>query len=612
MTPVRSMLVVVLLTAACVPPLTYPYSAQQLGYDSRTRPAQALAHYFGQADADPQVCDVSRRQPILAFVDADMIDALVDAMLERKLQVRPAWQCIQIALAQQERIQRRRSIALIADAYLDVLEDAHSSPRLRAALQNLLVRSEAARGEADALKPLQKQLAKAIAGKDLDETATLLAQQLIDALELGQNRFHGRAVTPEAISELDETTLQLAAERLSGDLRQLAAAELLRRRARRSVYPLVRDDVEAVVARVLSTGHNALDLTAHPIAAIAFSGPSPVEHVIARQNVARHQAQLLAVGSGSGNPQERIPLKGWLWMGTEGVSPSISLCGPAGALDPTPCLLPEQLSLTADAAQIDAEGVIELPDNLPVQALLTLLDDAPSLSLTARLGARQAQHDLPLRLIEADPMIFHGDGPSERGPDLIVELHPHHHFVVVEVTSKADRWIAIVDPAAPGRVAIVSRGEDGEPGIDGSNGMSGSSGSDGSNASCSFSAGDGSDGHDGSNGGDGGPGGPGGDAGDIRVLVSCGAADCEALLSLARRLVDSAPGAGGRGGLGGSGGSGGRGGRGGSGTTCTQNGTTRSVSGGRDGRSGSSGRSGFAGANGPPGQPGEVSIERTQ
>jgi hypothetical protein len=287
-----------------------------------------------------------------------------------------------------------------------------------------------------------------------------------------------------------------------------------------------------------------------------------------------------------------------------GVSPAVTLCARAEVLDPTPCVLPQDVAIS----RVDPDGVARLRDSLSVDDVLALLGAAPALAFRAQLGAADAEASLPLRFDPPPPLILESHAAGAAGPPLDVFVREQAAHVVFEVRSGQSRWVAVIDPSAPGQFAIRSRGADGSSGFDGSRGSDGMSGSDGSTASCHFPGGNGEDGH---GGGDGGDGGPGQDGGEVHVLLACAADSCR---QLAHAVVFSDPGHGGSGGKAGRGGEGGRGGRGGAGTPCDEtlgSASSRSVShaGGMDGLDGRRGSDGNNGRSGVTAHPGRIIFE---
>jgi hypothetical protein len=283
-----------------------------------------------------------------------------------------------------------------------------------------------------------------------------------------------------------------------------------------------------------------------------------------------------------------LSLRGTLWAELDAVSRPVTLCAPAPALDPTPCLDIGDVSLDNRLTYLDQDDAFHFRDSI---ALAEILPWAARGDLTLRIGlggqpATSLQWGLSFE--RPDNLEFRGDTAGATGPDLEVRV----------VRSRANRYVftadgytAVVEAADLAHFRVASRGA---AGYDGAAGASGSNGSNG---------GDCENGGPGGPGDDGGPGGDGGDGGDIHVTIVCDGAPCD--IASLRSIIYSAGGDGGSGGAGGPGGSGGSGGSARSATTHTDsNGTTVTDDPGCS--SGVSGSAGSSGANGTPGRGGHA------
>ena len=532
-------------------------------------------------------------------------EPLLDALVDRRVQSNPAGACLALALPHLHPDSRRRLVRALGNAYAAVLTERDSPHPVRVALRELLLGSDLLRRHVADLGPTPD----ALRHSELDPDAARRASEWFSAVELAHNRWRGRAVMADTLARMDEPSLVRAMQWLGDQAkREGAKNELVTRRARASRYALVRADPRAAALRVLRTGHNVLDDSEHAAVNMFFWEPGPGRWIVAKQRLRQQRVQLTAAKTGAG----KMPLRGWLWFELKGVSPALTLCAPAEELDPTPCLPLAQLTIDAPATRVDADGVLQLRDDVPVRELMGLLDDRARLPLRVRTARLEAEQPVSMLFEAPEPLVWQGASPGQAGPVLTIRVSALGDQALFDVAAPDRRWLAAVDPRALGSFAIVTRGANGTRGSDGSSGRDGSPGPNGRNADCSnHEASDGGQGGNGGRGGDGGPGGRGGDGGAIRVLVACAEAECAGLTTLARAIVRSEPGEGGAGGNGGRGGRGGRGGGGGWGTPCDATGGRSTFhSPGSSGRSGLAGANGASGMNGAPGSAGPIDIQR--
>lgn len=610
----RFAVIVSLVLGACVPIARGPYTAADLARDGQREPSAALLRYLAQPQADPAVCAM----PFVKKIELDGVDDLVSAGADNALRPDVFYDCVLQAFDQWDGLHQRRAVSALGDAYLSALRDKNSKPPLRAALRRLMLQAPAARVHAAALRDIPSKLRDDLADHDFDRTTQPLAREWLVALELSSDRYQGKLLTPQTILSLDEVTLQLAAARLNNEeLRAHARTELVRRRAERSPYSSVHDAVDQAVQQVLTVGHNPIDLTQHPVAGMTLD--ERLRQVLVWQDTERGTA-LLSAAVGKARVGY-VSLRDLLSFTAKNVEQPIKMCGPAEELDPSPCVPAEELHIEAADSRMDRDGVLHLPDALPLDRVLNL---AANRGYTLRIQASKAALQRELRVDIEPPAALSWVGGSNgaRGPDLHVKVYERGGFALFKVDvhdgAARESRSALVDIAAPAEFSIASRGGKGSTGSTGSSGFDGSDGRKGSDASCGGggSAGDGSSGGNGSNGGSGGTGGPGGRGGDIDVEVSCSSNACSALMALLPKIVRSVGGPGGDGGAGGPGGRRGRGGRGGSGTTCWVRDSSgsehmQSVSGGHDGFDGMDGSKGFSGMSGVAGTAGHVRIVRS-
>jgi hypothetical protein len=599
-------------SAACTRPVLRPYTAADLSRDAESQPGRALLRYLTAQHADPAVC----RQPFVQRVELNSIDAIVHAGGSGRVQTEVFLSCMKSALEQWNTLRQRRALSKLGEAYFDALEEANNAPKLLA-LRELVLLTPTARSETTALDDIPARLSDALEDHDFKRPVEALAREWLVALELSRGRYQSKPLTTGTIRSLNDNTLQLASAQLSdAALRDTARAELVRRRATRSQYAIVHENVEATVQSVMLTGHNALLQAQHPVKKLWFDPKTLPAQLSVYQDAVSGTALLMAASEKTSHPY--FSLRDVLRIEAAGIPLQVKLCASFEALDPAPCIPSDALTVEAEESLLDERGMLHLPDTLPLSRMQVLAVDRKYV-LRVKSADVTADASLPLALQVPHALEFSGTYNGTNGPALEVQVDEREGFALftVDVASKEPaRRQALLDLRDPGAFKIASVGAQGYAGRNGSDGSSGSDGSDGSSASCGIgSAGNGSSGGSGGNGGSGSAGGRGGNGGDVHVRVHCSSAACSILMAMLPAIVQSVGGPGGRGGAGGRGGKGGRGGRGGSGTSCTVTDSqgrshSESKSSGWSGSDGTSGFDGTSGMHGASGEPGKVSIVR--
>jgi len=588
---------------------------------ARLDSGKALVAYLAEPDARPAVCDARAPGPHLTHFDAPVATTFVEGLTAGQIPP-PVWrQCADGVLASSP-LAGRALIDATWPAYRDLIVDGAleaSAPMQAqvATLQDLYIqRPTGVDGQPNVVGPVADDVRRKLFARPLGPVASRFATALLDVVDLEQGRYGGRPVDGALLDDLaarhDEALLRLFADRLPSEaLRGEARRSVVRLAIAASPFPEVRDDAAAVEARVLAQGVNRVSLATHPptSAAVAVQKMG-MRGLAVRQDVMRQVATFVRDGSSPrASAPPDLPLGSALTVDVSGISRPITLCRPARALDPSPCVAAEDVKIDSPLASIDGFGVLHFIDHVGAYNAAALSRPDHFIALPISIGGqRLASLDWPLRFERPDALVLSGTIGVGPALDVAVDHTDATRYAFV-VMGNGREWHAVVEARDLPGFRVVSRGAIGASGADGRSGWDGSRGMDGSSASCPGSSGsDGTRGGDGTNGTDGEDGGPGGNGGDVRVAVDCGARACApADLAVLKRIIASEGGPGGSGGGGGPGGRGGRGGRGGSSTICTDdNGVSTSVSGGMDGLSGSDGWSGHDGHDGSPGQPGRV------
>jgi hypothetical protein len=343
----------------------------------------------------------------------------------------------------------------------------------------------------------------------------------------------------------------------------------------------------------------------------------PARTVRVRQKLLEQTATLLGMAPGRTGPSvlPELSLRGVVRVELAGLSRPVTLCAPPAELDPSPCLLPRDLSLGGPFAVLDDRGLLHFRDDLPAAVMVELARDPHLLVPIALAGRTVATLEWGLHFERPRDLILMA-APYPSGVHLRVRLEPSGPSRLTYAVSEGTRrYLAVIEREDASAFHVVSRGVTGSNGHDGSAGTDGLSGMTGMDASCPSSAGsDGGRGGDGSDGSSGSDGGDGGRGGDLLIELACRRGACDDLPALARLSIVSRGGPGGSGGSGGRAGSGGRGGAGGAGATCNDadRGDTTSLAAGRAGSNGSDGRRGSDGATGREGPAGAVEVRTVE
>jgi hypothetical protein len=558
--------------------------------------------------------------------DDDARAALVQGLIDGRIEPGLWRRCVDAAFAGASPEGAAMLLDAVGRGYRLVIRrgEIETSTPLRtrlATMQSLyLERPLGTNGHAVVVSPMFDELRGALQAHRLGPVATRFGEELLSVVDLERGIYQGRAVDVAMMDDLyarrDEATLRRFAQRLPRqELRDEARRRVIRLAIDASPFPEVRARRADVEKRVFDQGSNAISLGEQaPLRARLDSQKTPMREVIVRQDVTNQTASLLGVG---GDPRNisvlpEVSLRGTLWVDIRDLSRPVTLCSPASAMDPSPCIEPSEVRIEQPLAYLDRNGAFRFVDHMAESDAVTLAGKGRVFAFPISVGGKRLlTSEWPLRFERPENLVF-SEGRSGQGPDL------HLTFVPIEagrfsftVTSEGLTFRAVLEGADLPAFRVISRGVAGGDGLVGTSGSDGGGGLDGSSASCPGSSGtDGSPGGDGTDGGPGGDGGAGSDGGNIDVEMLCGASACtQDLLSTVRQVVVSEGGAGGRAGRGGSGGRGGRGGAGGSGTTCTgADGMTTSLSSGQSGMNGRDGTSGMDGHDGPPGQRGQVRI----
>jgi hypothetical protein len=608
------------LASGCAPrdPITAAEMAREGG-------AEALVRYLAQPGATAAVCDPKHDGPRFRAGSPDDYETLVGALLSGE--VRPVlWRrCAALVLEGGDAASSTALLDAMAEGYRALLSssDVDADPDERAKLDALheafVERPRGTSPRADAVAPHVAALREALEGGHLGPYAARRGRELSIVIDVEQGRFEGKRIDVALLDEReaagDVATLRQIERRIPDEaLAREARKRIVRRRIADSPLAEVRARADEVLERVLATGQNAVDLSAHPVQrAWLDESRAKVRRLVVRQELPRQVAKLLAQleQGASASLVPTIDLRGGLAVEVAGYTQPLTICASPEALDVTPCVLPEHVRPSVPIVRIDARGLLHFVDRIATRDAIRLVYDTPNLPIEFDVGGKRALTvDWPIEFESTGPVIF-GGPPSGRGPDLEVRVERRYApRLVFEVKAPEGIFAGVIEERDLDGFVIASRGGEGSAGTRGYDGGAGSNGMAGSPASCPYSSGgSGTAGGRGQDGGAGGPGGPGGPGGDVVVDVSCATGECGGFAKRVAAVVRSLGGPGGPGGEGGRGGPGGKGGPGGSGASCTDsNGQYRSVSGGMAGPDGADGSPGPRGADGPTGAPGRVDL----
>lgn len=596
-------------TGGCSEPtFTLPMTANEMASHGS---GAALVAYLGQPDASVAVCDGSAAGPHVEALDEDGVEDFVDGLVKGTV-VPDTWSaCAQKMIKSGSSASTALLLNEMGQAYRELLgsKEIESSldveMRLAALHRVYLERKSGSLGKRDVVEPLFEELRSALQDERLGSVAKAYGEELLEAYDAEQGLWRGRTVTEQLLDQRaaakDERVLLVFAARLPDrDLREEAKRRVLRLRIGTSVFPEVRNNAATVEERVLTTGRNALVLSEHA----PQQGRLDVERVkarsiVVRQNVWGQTARLLA-SSGAGDEPSVVPeltLRNVLFVELDGVSNEVTVCGEASELDPSPCVLPTDVSLDNAFAYRDRTGSFRFVDDVAMNDAFTLARSGERFSMPIMVGGKRVIELVwGLRFERPENLVF-GAGAGATGPDLHVAIHEDAAGRLLVVASSNGTYQAVVEGRDAAAFSIGSWGGQGYAGSPGATGSAGYSGSE-----CQ-------DGGPGGPGGNGGDGGPGGDGGNVVVDITCASGDCSGIAGLASNIVSSRAGAGGEPGAGGAGGPGGSGGSAGPSTTTTDAyGNTITVPGCAAGNAGAQGPSGWAGNPGPDGRAGSVAI----
>lgn len=568
----------------------------------------ALVAYLGQPDAGAAVCDPNARGPHLKVFNKDVYAALAWGLVHGAVEPDLWRRCVDVLLRRLPREEAASLLDAIGIAYRSLIKDPdiETSPRLRARLaaahRLYLERERGIDGNAEVLDPMFAELRRALDAHRLGPAAARLGQALIATVDLERGRMDGRTVDVPLLDELfaarDEAALQSCARRLTRpELREQARGRLVRLRVGASPFSEVRAHAARVERRVLRDGVNGLSPAAHPPVRGWLDRRSlPMRGVVLRQHIAQQTVTLLGRAR-EWAPASVLPelsLRRVLMLEVKGISRPVTVCQPRRALDPTPCIPPQQVSVASPVVYRERGGVFRFVDRVPIDNAVQLAWMRDELPLPVSVGGQQVT-EFAWRLTFERPrdMVFRGAAPGGRGPDLRVFID---HRDPRRLIFKVGAYQAVVERADVPWFHLVSRGARGAGGTSGFSGDNGASGGTCENGGAGGAGGPGEDG------------GPGGDGGDIDVEVDCGGRRCSETVAVLRQVIRSDGGAGGSGGAGGPGGTGGGGGEGrGPSTHRDADGNTVVDDPGCSaGSSGADGPRGPDGADGPPGRPGRV------
>jgi hypothetical protein len=611
----RFVLPLALLACGCAPErFPLPMTAAELVTYAPPRSGPALVAYLGQPDASPTVCDLRATGPHLRALGEDVRASLVRALADGKVDPKLWRHCTSAVLRSAPSPGPSLLIDAIGHDYRSLLKSSDFEKltalqdRVRVMQQLYIERENGVDGTAEVVE-MFADLRHALERHRLGPAATVLGQELIATVDLEHGLWAGHPVDVPTMDTLyaahDEKTLQRFVDRLpSPALRDEARRRIIRIHIAASQFPEVRDHAAAVEEIVMKQGAYTLALAEHPpVRGWLDASKMPARGVIVRQDLWAQTAKLLAYsGDRPGlSVLPEVKLRGAMLLEVKGISRPVTLCSPAKALDPTPCVAADQFKIENPAAYLDKDGAFHFVDNITMQNAVTLAQMRDKFVLPVSVaGQRMLSFEWRLSFERPADFVFSGPQPGTNGPALRVQADRRDPARFIFTVSGAGRpYLAVVETVDAPMFHISSRGAQGYTGDTGSSGSTGSSG-----GQCQ-------DGGRGGDGGPGGPGGPGGNGGDVAAQVSCGGASCGDALALMQRMILSEAGPGGDGGSGGPGGSGGSGGSGRSPTTHTDadGNTVTDDPGCSGGSSGASGSNGPSGSPGSPGRAGRVSIE---
>ena len=599
------------LVCGCAPQFPLPMTAAQLvQYNS----GPALVAYLAQSDASPTVCDLRALSPHVPRMTADMRAALVDGMVDGKINPVLWRRCADVLLERLPRDEIPPLFDELGRAYRKILanSDLEKNPSLAGRLATLhrlyLDRPAGLDSNPSARASWFEDLRAALAKGQLGPVAAPFAQELVATVDVENGRWQGRTVDAAMMDALaasgNEMTLTRFVERLpSPELREQAQRRIVRVHIALSPFQEVRDGSAAVEDTVIREGHNRIALKEHPLLSATLDPSKTVARdVLVRQRVWAQNATLLgyAASRSTLSVLPEVSFRGALWAKLQKISRPVSVCEHWKNLDPSPCIAADDVSLDNPVAYRDSGGDFHFKDEVGVSEVVALAKN-DKFVLPVRIGGRPAVSlNWGLSYERPDDLAFNETSSGRVGPRLKIRVQrPTATHFVFSVSAPQGTYAVVVDEANIHDFHIVSRGAPGSSGATGSSGSPGAAGSE-----CS-------DGERGGDGGAGEDGGRGGDGGEVFVDVACGGALCPDTVDLLQQIILSVGGPGGAGGSGGAGGPGGPGGSSRSPSTHT-NSYGESVTddqGCSAGANGSAGSNGASGSPGRPGRPGKVAFK---
>ena len=228
-------------------------AAELVRYDS----GPALVAYLGQPDASPTVCDLRARGPHISALTADMRGALIDGLVDGKIDAVLWRRCIEVALKGLAADQVPSVFDDVMLVYRKLLKDSdlQTDPALAervATIQRLYVdRRPGLDGHAKVLVPIFDDLRASLAKNDLPAVARTFAAEVIATFDIEHGTWQGRRVDLPMMDALaatgNEMTLTRFAKRLpEPDLREQAKRRIVRVHVALSAFDEVRTAAAAV------------------------------------------------------------------------------------------------------------------------------------------------------------------------------------------------------------------------------------------------------------------------------------------------------------------------------------------------------------------------------
>jgi hypothetical protein len=366
-----------LCLSACVPWFPQPLTAVDLEqYNS----GAALVAYLAQPAADPTVCDMGSQGPHIRKLWAEDSEALVDGLVDGRV-AKSVWRACTSALL-------RSAPSAVMPAFLNAAgrgyrklitregfeRDYEAQTRLIELQAIYLNRARALQPEAAVAGKLFEELREALSKGYLGSYASKLATQLLAAYDLEHGRWKGRALDLATLDALfsahDSAALQLIFARSSSEqLRSEAKRRIIRLHIAASTFPEVKANAAEVEETLMRLGNNPQDLAVHRVVSGGLD-KLPWQSVSVQQNFAQQTASLIGRGPVYDGASV-LPLRAALHVTLQGVSRPVTLCAEPSALDPTPCMVAEQVSLGHPLVRIHADQ-LALRTGMPIAETMEL------------------------------------------------------------------------------------------------------------------------------------------------------------------------------------------------------------------------------------------------